>query len=381
MALDSNGDVYSWGNNNNGQFANGNTSRQRTPKKANISDVKDIVAVNNNTVFLKTDGTVWAAGRGYFGELGNGQSGSEFNKTTPVQVKGVDGTGYLTNIAQISGGEYGVLALASDGSVYSWGHRDYGHGDGTTGVKNTPVKVDLSDVVYINRNTSFDFAIDKNGVMYGWGYNYNGMFEGASNTAVLYPSKFKLGAMPADLSFISPPSVAFDGANKLTIKNAPKDATSITLKHTKGDTTTTTDLGTATEIVITEEGQYSVSIASPTVYVTSTNVVTVGTLLSSPLAFHHGNFDDAYGDGTVAAAAVNGHVYADTAPGTYSWGTLDSASSTSDDTTYKWTPASEMTADVLMVAGGGGGGGPNGGGGGAGGLLFHQERLYLDKKP
>jgi hypothetical protein len=40
------------------------------------------------------------------------------------------------------------------------------------------------------------------------------------------------------------------------------------------------------------------------------------------LAFHHGNFDDVYGDGTVSNAAANGHVYADTPTGAYSWGTL-----------------------------------------------------------
>ena len=39
-------------------------------------------------------------------------------------------------------------------------------------------------------------------------------------------------------------------------------------------------------------------------------------------------------------------------------------------TTYTFTPASALTANVLMVAGGGGGGGVNAGGGGAGGLVY-----------
>ena len=40
------------------------------------------------------------------------------------------------------------------------------------------------------------------------------------------------------------------------------------------------------------------------------------------------------------------------------------------NTTYTFTPASTLTANVLMVAGGGGGGGHMAGGGGAGGLVY-----------
>ena len=97
---------------------------------------------------------------------------------------------------------------------------------------------------------------------------------------------------------------------------------------------------------------------------------------ASTLAFHHGNFDNVYGDVTVSNAATNGHVYADTPTGTYSWGTLTANTTTTSNTTYQWTPVSELTADVLMVAGGGGGGSPDnanggGGGGGAGGLMLN----------
>ena len=92
------------------------------------------------------------------------------------------------------------------------------------------------------------------------------------------------------------------------------------------------------------------------------------------LAFHYGSFDNVYGDGTVAAAADNGHIYDDTPTGTYSWGSLDSRSTASDQTTYTWTPPQAITADVLLVAGGGGSATNNGGGGGAGGLLHYTNQ-------
>jgi hypothetical protein len=99
------------------------------------------------------------------------------------------------------------------------------------------------------------------------------------------------------------------------------------------------------------------------------------------LAFHYGNFDNHYGDGTVGAAAANGRVYADTVPATLppKFGTIGTPSTASGQTTYTWTPPStSMNANVLLVAGGGGGGGVTGngasGGGGAGGLVFDTDR-------
>ena len=99
------------------------------------------------------------------------------------------------------------------------------------------------------------------------------------------------------------------------------------------------------------------------------------------LAFHYGNFDNHYGDGTVGAAAANGRVYADTVPATSpsKFGSIGTPSTASGQTTYSWTPPSTtLNANVLLVAGGGGGGGVTGngasGGGGAGGLVFDTDR-------
>ena len=90
---------------------------------------------------------------------------------------------------------------------------------------------------------------------------------------------------------------------------------------------------------------------------------TLGTLV-----FHHGNFDDAHGDGDIVTALANGNVYADSPMDKFTKGTM-SVVTTSDETTYTWTPDNDYIADALVVAGGGGGGGDIGGGGGAGGYL------------
>jgi hypothetical protein len=170
--------------------------------------------------------------------------------------------------------------------------------------------------------------------------------------------------------------LAFDGTNTLFMYGGSKDTSSTSnvaiyydgYKH---------ETGNAYPVVLSEPGEYKALVdVCGTRYLTE--AVTVGAvspvLSSGTLAFHHGNFDDVYGDGDVATAAANGHVYADTPTGTYSWGTLTANTTTSTNTTYEWTPLTDLTADVLMVAGGGGGGGVIGGGGGAGGLLYHTNQ-------
>lgn len=119
--------------------------------------------------------------------------------------------------------------------------------------------------------------------------------------------------------------------------------------------------------------------------VSSSDTVTLSlTQANFLLAFHHDTFansGDPYGDGTLAGATANAHVFADTQTGTYDWGTLSANIITSTNTTYTWTPPSSITgADVLMVAGGGGGGGHNAGGGGAGGLLHYTNQTLSGQK-
>ena len=93
------------------------------------------------------------------------------------------------------------------------------------------------------------------------------------------------------------------------------------------------------------------------------------------IAFHYGNFSSTYyggEDATVAAAAANGRVYANTVAATLpaKFGTITTPTTASGQTTYTWTPPNATRpANVLVVAGGGGGGG-FGGGGGAGGVLL-----------
>jgi hypothetical protein len=172
-----------------------------------------------------------------------------------------------------------------------------------------------------------------------------------------------------DLEY-SYPTLTQNEYNKLTLNSLTPTAGRITFGSNTYDTSA------ATKFYVSEPGTYEVSARSTDAYaivkktVAAPVVWEVFSSIPETLAFHHGNFDDVYGDGDVATAAANGHVYADTPLGSYSWGTLSSNTTTSTNTTYEWTPLGDgFISDVLMVAGGGGGGyAHGGGGGGAGGL-------------
>jgi hypothetical protein len=140
--------------------------------------------------------------------------------------------------------------------------------------------------------------------------------------------------------------------------------------------------GSFTESGASSGDAYSLYVERTDVSVSDT--VSFSTLGNITLAFHHDTFansGDPYGDGTLAGATANAHVFADTQTGTYTWGTLSGNTLASTNTTYTWTPSSSITgADVLMVAGGGAGGSHDAGAGGAGGLLHHTNQSISGTK-
>ena len=141
LALKSDGTIWAWGANYSGQLGNGTHTNSNTPLQVSgLSGVTAVAGANaNNTYALKTDGTVWAWGDNFFGELGNGTFTAS---NTPAQVLGTGGVGYLSGVTAIASGSFLGLALRSDGTVWAWGYNGDGRlGNGTNTNSNTPVQV------------------------------------------------------------------------------------------------------------------------------------------------------------------------------------------------------------------------------------------------
>jgi alpha-tubulin suppressor-like RCC1 family protein len=82
---------------------------------------------------VKTDGTLWAWGLNGNGQIGNGVT---TNMSSPVQI------GALTTWANVSCGGYFTLAVKTDGTLWAWGVNSSGElGLGNTTNRSSPVQV------------------------------------------------------------------------------------------------------------------------------------------------------------------------------------------------------------------------------------------------
>ena len=182
LALKSDGTVWAWGHNNHGQLGDGTTTDRSAPVQVpGLTDVTAITRGENQSFALKSDGTVWAWGANFTGQLGDG---TETDRSAPVQVLGENGTGYLEDVKAISGGGRHVLALKSDGTVWSWGNNDTGQlGDGTGVSKNVPVQVSgLTGMTAVSGGTFNSFALKSDGTVWSWGWNPCGALGDGTET-------------------------------------------------------------------------------------------------------------------------------------------------------------------------------------------------------
>ncbi|WP_270170223.1 RCC1 domain-containing protein [Paenibacillus sp. SYP-B4298] len=197
------GTVWSWGANDYGQLGDGTTIQRRSPVQVKgLVSIVAVTASNNHTLALKSDGTVWSWGLNDSGQLGDGTT--TFTRHTPVQVKGMGGTGYLTDIVAIRTNNYHSVALKSDGTVWTWGKNNFGQlGNGTSSSYYAPVQVrgrfgigELTNIVSIAAGTYHTVALKVDGTVWSWGYNAYGQLGDGTETNSQTPVQVKWGRHP-----------------------------------------------------------------------------------------------------------------------------------------------------------------------------------------
>jgi alpha-tubulin suppressor-like RCC1 family protein len=179
-AIDNTGQVWTWGYNYRGQLGNSDNSYATKLNAAVVSALSSVFAISVScgdqfTAVLTSDGAVYAFGENAQGELGDG---TNYAKNYPVQ-SGI-GTMDSVYIAAISAGYTHMLAIGPFGVVYAWGDNAYGQiGDGSTAPKYSPVTCQdplvLGKIVlaiaasYLN-----SYAIVSDGHIVSWGGNQQG---------------------------------------------------------------------------------------------------------------------------------------------------------------------------------------------------------------
>nr|GEZ68102.1 hypothetical protein [Tanacetum cinerariifolium] len=134
--------------------------------------VTAIAAGEAHTLALTGDGKVYSWGRGTFGRLGNA---SEVDQLIPTKIDF-----HVNKILAISAGAYHSIALADDGSVWSWGYNTYGQlgVDGDNSLVPYLVQMPISDdgsetktlkISSVKAGGMMSLAIDDVGCLWMWG--------------------------------------------------------------------------------------------------------------------------------------------------------------------------------------------------------------------
>lgn len=195
LALKSDNTLWAWGNNLNGKLGDGTQQNRLLPVQvkgpAGTGYLTDVIAVDAGTghsVALKSDGTVWSWGYNSNGQLGDGTT---TDSVYPVQVQD------LTGIKQIAAGSFHTIALKDDETIWGWGLNKLGQlGDATITDQLLPVlaknPADITKpfggVQSISAAGNHSFAILADGGAWAWGQNQIGQLgigaKGDSNVPV-----------------------------------------------------------------------------------------------------------------------------------------------------------------------------------------------------
>ena len=160
FAIKTDGTLWAWGYNVDGQLGLGDTAEHLVPTQVGTdTDWQSVASANAHSLAIKTDGTLWATGSNAHGELG---------------IDGIDNAvefdqvGTDTDWQSAYAGNYFSVAIKADGSVYSWG----------ADLRALPYDATIPGEVAGSAawqaagvGRTYSVAIKTDGTLWGWGSN------------------------------------------------------------------------------------------------------------------------------------------------------------------------------------------------------------------
>jgi uncharacterized repeat protein (TIGR02543 family) len=225
-ALSSDGNVFMWGTNDQGQVGNSSTAAVLSP--VNITtrfnlDAEDRIQTlslgYNHASAISEDGKVYMWGSNSAGSSYSGQIGFDANTSimnVPMNITNSFNLNPNETIQSMSLGSYYSSALTSTHRVFTWGLNDQRQlGNGTQGsATNTHIPVNITSrftltdnevVTGLSMGYYSSFALTSTGQVFAWGQNFVGQYGNGSLT----PSNTPIAAMSSTPSTVSNATHAF----------------------------------------------------------------------------------------------------------------------------------------------------------------------------
>jgi alpha-tubulin suppressor-like RCC1 family protein len=202
LALTSTGQIFGWGDGNNGELGSSGIGASNTPVQIQVpglsGSVARVVAGDSDSFVLSTTGQLFSFGDDNNGQLGYSSAASV--NATPTQVTFPAGAGTVT---QVAAGHDFTYALTSSGQVYAFGINDCGQLGSNSGGSPTPVAVSAvgaGPIASIQADYDFAMLLTNKGQVYSAGCNYYGQLgnvigNGTSmpQTSFSFAGSFPLG--------------------------------------------------------------------------------------------------------------------------------------------------------------------------------------------
>jgi alpha-tubulin suppressor-like RCC1 family protein len=196
LFLKSNGSLWAMGWNAFGQLGDGTTDggayEVNQPEQIVASNVTAIAAGLNHSLFLKNNGSLWAMGDNSYGQLGDGTTNyGNYLTNRPEQI-------VASNVTAIAAGYRHSLFLKSDGSLWGMGDNAYGQlGDGACINTNLPVEIMSNNVTAIAAGDQHSLFIESDGSLRAMGNNNAGQLGDPSVIATNSPDLIVAGNVTA----------------------------------------------------------------------------------------------------------------------------------------------------------------------------------------
>lgn len=179
------GSLWAMGYNFSGQLGDGSTTSRSTPVLV-ATGVASVSAGGDHTLFIKTDGTLWAMGMNSYGQLGDN---STSGRKTPVLV--------ATGVSSVSAGYAHTLFVKTDGSLWSMGWNMFGQlGDGSTINRSVPGQI-ATGVVSVSAGAFHTLFVKTDGTLWAVGDNSSGQLGDGSSSSRSNPVKISMGVASA----------------------------------------------------------------------------------------------------------------------------------------------------------------------------------------